>query len=116
MDFAEGGVVSSEPDIIVHARTLWTHRTRIFRLVLAALVITALVALLIPNTYEAEVQLMPPDTESLSGGLSAMGLDPNDVGLGGYSISSRIGKALGGANAGPLLLAILSSPSVEDRM
>src|SRR2546423_14053591 len=67
-----------------HARQLWTHRVWLGKALLAGMCLGALVALLIPPIYESTVQLMPPDSQSKSGGgmLAALAAK-NSGGVGG---------------------------------
>jgi uncharacterized protein involved in exopolysaccharide biosynthesis len=82
------------------------------------------VTLFIPNTYQAVVQLMPPDSNSLSGGMgmltALMGM--SDLGSsggssgGGGGLASGLGDLLGGQKVGALFIGILDSRTIADRI
>ena len=103
---------------VEHVRFLWSHRKLLIRVALWALPATILIALLIPNRYEAATQLMPP--ENVSGGAMAM---LAVLGARG-SDSSGVGGAIGGAasdllglkNTAALFVGILYSRTVSDRL
>src|SRR5580700_5252715 len=59
---------SREPRLIAIVRLLWPKRPGLAKAALAGLLIGSIVALLIPNSYQATVRLMPPDSSSISGG------------------------------------------------
>ena len=113
---------SVEPRLIVIARLLWPKRAGLGKASLAGLVIAAIVAMVIPNTYEAAVRLMPPDSSSISGG-SMQGLiglmlgGPNAPGSSsGAGLSGAVGDLLGTQKPGPLFIGILSSRTISDRL
>jgi hypothetical protein len=89
---------------------------------LVGLVLASIVAVLIPNTYEAAVRLMPPDSSSISGGSMSglMGLmmsGPNAPGgSSGGGLSGAVGDLLGTQKPGPLFIGILSSRTITDRI
>src|ERR1700757_5478629 len=53
--------------MIARFRTLWAERRFLFRVTIAALLASTLIAFLIPSRYESTVQLMPPDSHSSEG-------------------------------------------------
>jgi len=57
---------------LAFARLLWEQRARLAKATVAGLVIAAVGTLLIPNRYQAVIQLMPPDGNSLSGGMGTL--------------------------------------------
>ncbi len=116
------GKKSGEPRLIAIARLLWPKRASLGKASLAGLVLAAIVAMLIPNTYEAAVRLMPPDSSSISGG-SMQGLiglmlgGPNAPGgSSGGGLSGAVGDLLGTQKPGPLFIGILSSRTISDRI
>jgi hypothetical protein len=113
---------SGEPRLIEVARLLWPKRVGLGKASLAGLVLASIMAVLIPNTYEAAVRLMPPDSSSISGG-SMSGLiglmlgGPNAPGgSSGGGLSGAVGDLLGTQKPGPLFLGILSSRTLSDRI
>ena len=93
-------------------RLLWESRRLLGRIAGAGLLLSTLVAFLTPNRYQSSARLMPPDNQSgsgvamaaaaLSGGTSAMGGMASDL--------------LGLRSTADLLVGILNSRTVEDRL
>jgi hypothetical protein len=115
---------SGDPPLIVNARLLWPKRAALCKATIAGLVVSLIVAVLIPNTYEASVQLMPPDNSSLSGSSAMLSLLAGAGGMGGSSgsstggggLASSVGELLGGKSPGPLFIGILASRTLSDRI
>ncbi len=99
-------------------RLLWDKRIFILRLGLAGLVLSTLVAFLIPKRYESTTQLMPPDqTNSTMAMISAAlggGKSGPASGSLGSSVGSIAGDLLGVKNSADLFIGILQSRTVED--
>jgi uncharacterized protein involved in exopolysaccharide biosynthesis len=100
-----------------HARVLWEQRRFLLRWTLIGIVVSFVIALLIPSRYEATTKLMPPDNQS-GGGAAALlaaatggGAGRNASGLAGLA-----GDLLGTKNSGALFVGILSSRTVQDRL
>jgi capsule polysaccharide export protein KpsE/RkpR len=106
--------------ILAVAQLLWSHRLFVGKVTLIAAVATAVIALLIPNTYTALVRLMPPDTSTLNGGPMGMLMGSVSMGEGGSgssgasSIGSSLSDLLGGQKPGPLFVGLLNSRTVAD--
>lgn len=79
--------------------------------------------------YETTVQLMPPDSSTLSGASNMVGLMLGAVGMGSGSsgsstgasssaggLAGAVGDLLGAQRPGPLLIGILSSRTLSDRI
>jgi uncharacterized protein involved in exopolysaccharide biosynthesis len=123
-DPADARPQSDQPARLAIAWLLWEQRRRIAKATLAGLIISAIVTLFIPNTYQAVVQLMPPDSNSLSGGMgmltALMGM--SDLGSsggssgGGGGLASGLGDLLGGQKVGALFIGILDSRTIADRI
>jgi len=106
------------------SQLLWANRVRLARLTAAGLVVGALIALLIPSSYTANVRLMPPDSSSLTGGV--LGTLMGSVGLGGSgggsagavgsSIGSGLSDLLGTQKPGPLFVGILGCRTIADHI
>ncbi len=94
---------------------LWQNRKQLGTVVFAAVVIAFLLALLIPNWYEATCRLMPPDQKGSSGALSMLMASSGGGGGGGGVI---LGDLLGikGQSTGDLMLEVLRSRTVKDRI
>ena len=116
---------SVEPEMLAIARLLWPKRRFIAKGALAGLLFFLAVALVRPNKYESTVQLMPPDSSSISGSSSMMGMAMNAMSggqMGGGSTSAAggfagtIGDLLGVQKPGALFIGILSSQTISDRI
>jgi capsule polysaccharide export protein KpsE/RkpR len=91
---------------------LWERRRFIARLTVWGLVLSTIIAFLIPKRYESTTRLMPPDTQSGSG----MAMMAALAGKGGMGLSSLAGDLLGMKSSGALFIDILRSRTVEDRL
>jgi uncharacterized protein involved in exopolysaccharide biosynthesis len=99
--------------MIARFRTLWAERRFLFRVTIAALLASLLIAFLIPNRYESTVQLMPPDSHS-GEGLSLL------AGLAGSKQADNLGllagDLLGMKTTGALFVGVLKSRTALDRI
>jgi len=111
-----------EPRMIAIARLLWPRRVALGKAALVGLVLASILAMLIPNSYEATVRLMPPDSLSGSSSAALLGLVVGGSGGPGGSsgssggLSSAVGDLLGAQKPGPLFIGILSSRTISDSM
>jgi capsule polysaccharide export protein KpsE/RkpR len=91
---------------------LWGNRRLLSRIAMYALVVSTLIAFLIPARYESTSQLMPPDnqpTSVLATAVAAMSGAPS--GLGGIA-----GELLGLKSTSDTFVGILSSRTVQDKL
>ena len=108
-DFREG---ATQTRMVARLRLLWEHRRFLERIAGAGLLLSTLIAFLIPNRYESVVHLMPPDNPSGTGLAQAVvALAGGAAGLGG--IASEL---LGQKNTSDLLAGVLSSRTVADTL
>jgi capsule polysaccharide export protein KpsE/RkpR len=111
-----------EPRLIGIARLLWPRRVGLGKAALVGFVLAAIIAKLIPNTYQATVRIMPPDNSFVSGSSSSalLGLvlgGPNAPGgSGGGGLSGAVGDLLGTQKPGPLFIGIVGGRTVADRV
>ncbi len=93
-------------------RLLWGRRRFFFRAAAAGLLVSTLVAFLIPKSYTSTTQLMPPDPQSTSGMamMAAMAAKAGG-GLGGVA-----GDLLGLKSSGALFMGVLRSQTSQDRL
>jgi uncharacterized protein involved in exopolysaccharide biosynthesis len=98
-------------------RLLWEQRRFLLRWTVIGLVVSAVLAFLIPSRYVATTQLMPPDNQS-GGGAAALlaAAGRGGSGGGGASLAGLAGDLLGTKNSGALFVGILSSRTVQDRL
>ncbi len=93
-------------------RLLWGRRQFFFRAWAIGLLVSTLVAFLIPASYTATTQLMPPDPQSTSGMAMMLGLAAKSGGgLGGVA-----GDLLGLKSTGALFIGVLRSQTSQDRL
>jgi len=105
-------------------RVLWENRRLLMRAAAGGLLASILVALLIPKSYTAVGQLMPPDTQSSPGmammaGLAAQAGGGGMGGVGGGGgggLASLAGDLLGLKNSGALFIGILRSQTSQERL
>lgn len=97
---------------ISRLRLLLDQRFFLFRVTLYGLVLSTLIAFLIPKTYESRTQLMPPDSELSSGLSSMMAMTART----GGTLGMLAGDFLGLKTSGSLFIGILRSDTVEDRI
>jgi len=99
-------------DAVEYLQLLWQHRRLLARAVFSGLLVSALLAFLIPARFESTGRLMPPDGNQ-SGGLAmaAAALSGGPAGLGG--IASGI---LGLKSTSDIFVGILSSRTVQDNL
>src|SRR6266853_6232865 len=103
---------------IERMRLFWENRRFLFRWIIGGLIVSTVIAFLIPSRYRATTQLMPPDNQSGSGAaallslVSGRGSGSNASGaLGGLA-----GELIGAKNSGQLFVGILSTRTVQDRL
>src|SRR5882757_742845 len=93
-------------------RLFWGHRRFLFRAVAVGLLVSTLIAFLIPKSYTSTTQLMPPDSQSTSGMamMAAMAAKARG-GLAGVA-----GDLLGLKSSGALFIGVLRSQTSQDRL
>jgi len=91
---------------------LWERRQFLGRAAVWGLVLSTIVAFVIPQRYESTTRLMPPDSQSGSGVAMMAAL----AGKAGTGLSSLAGDLLGMKSSGDLFIDILHSRTVEDRL
>ncbi len=100
------------PGPISQLRLLWDHRGLLAKALGLGCVVGLLVSFLIPNEYQSEVQLMPPDNQQNSGMLMAA----ITAASGGTGIGALAGDLLGAKDSGARFVGILQSRTVQDRL
>jgi capsule polysaccharide export protein KpsE/RkpR len=93
---------------------LWANSATLYRLSLYALLVSTLIAFLIPNRYESTARLMPPDTQSSSGlAMAAAAMSGNS---GGGGLGALASDFLGLKSNSDIFVGILSSRTVLDEL
>jgi uncharacterized protein involved in exopolysaccharide biosynthesis len=93
-------------------RLLWGCRQFFLRAVAAGLLVSTLVAFLIPKSYISTTQLMPPDPQSTSG----MAMMAAMAAKGGGGLAGVAGDLLGLKSSGALFIGVLRSQTSQDRL
>jgi uncharacterized protein involved in exopolysaccharide biosynthesis len=93
-------------------RLLWDHRQLLVRATAIGLVLSALLALVIPKSYTSTAQLMPPESQSNSG--LAMMASLATRGAGG--LGSMAADLFGLNSTGALFVGILRSDAAQSRL
>jgi len=93
---------------------LWDRRWLVARAALWGLVVSTVIAFLIPKRFESTTRLMPPDSQSSSG--MAMMAALAGGGVGGLGFGSLAGDLLGIKSSGALFVDILGGRTVQDRL
>ena len=97
---------------IARARLLWEHRRTLAKAIVCGAVLCAAVTLLLPKSYEATAKLMPPESGSGSGAALMAAL----AARGGGMLGGLAGDLLGARANGAVLVEILESRTVADRL
>jgi uncharacterized protein involved in exopolysaccharide biosynthesis len=103
---------TQESRLLVVARLLWQQRVRLAKNTFLSLAIAAVIALLIPRSYESNVQLMPPDDSSNSG----MTMMASMMGQTAMSAGGSMLDLLGAKDIGALFMGVMRSRTIGDRI
>jgi capsule polysaccharide export protein KpsE/RkpR len=93
---------------------LWGHRRLLARAAVCAIVISTLVAFLIPAQYDSTSQLMPPDSQS--SGLVGLLTSVSGGSGGGASLGGVASDLLGLKSTSDTFVGILQSRTVQDHL
>jgi capsule polysaccharide export protein KpsE/RkpR len=106
------GVASRRtPNWVVNANVLWDHRRTLVRVTAIALVVSLVIASIIPKRYTSTGRIMPPDN---SGSSLAMFAALTGRSGGEFSgLSNLAGSLLGGRNSSALFVDLLRSGTVS---
>jgi capsule polysaccharide export protein KpsE/RkpR len=93
-------------------RLFWGFRRFFFRAGVIGLLVSTLIAILIPNSYMSITQLMPPDQQSTSG----MAMMAAMAAKSGGGLAGMAGDLLGLKSSGALFIGVLRSETSQDRL
>jgi len=93
-------------------RLVWGRRRFFFQAVAAGLLVSTLIAFLIPKSYTSTTQLMPPDPQSTSG----MAMMAAMAAKSGGGLGAVAGDLLGLKSSGALFIGVLRSQTSQDRL
>jgi capsule polysaccharide export protein KpsE/RkpR len=99
VSFAEWDAARTQLSRLQKSRLLWANRQLILYWAVAGFCAAVLVALIIPKQYVSVARLMPPEALSVAGGFGSIA-----------------GGLIGVGNSGALMVALMRSRAVEDRM
>jgi capsule polysaccharide export protein KpsE/RkpR len=106
---AGSGGMEIRASVVGWLRWLWPHRSLVARLVFAALLLSTVLAFVIPTRYDSTARLMPPDQDSGTAAMMA-------------AVMGRFGETAGGLGegllgmktSGDLFSGVLRSRTVQD--
>ena len=94
-------------------RVLWVHRRIFLRAAAIGLLVSTVAAFVIPKSYTAKVQLMPPDPQSASSMAMMAALAAK---AGGGGLGTVAGDLLGLKSSGALFVGMLKSQTAQDQI
>ena len=127
-----GGIVPAQPDIdaipteereqefarqhvLAGQRLVWGNRQFIFRTAGAGLLLSVLIAFLIPKRFQSTARLMPPDQGSSGMGIAMLAAASGNIGAQlGSGLGSIAEDLLGLKSSSDLFIGILQSRTVQD--
>jgi len=113
----EPSLEPSEPNNLAHLWLLWDKRRLLYRVGLQALLISTLIAFLIPRKYDSTVRLMPPESQGDAGMvLAALAGRSGGTAAPSAGLASLAGSVLGMKNTGALFVDLLRSRTVQDHI
>jgi uncharacterized protein involved in exopolysaccharide biosynthesis len=107
----EQGLSSERP--VATQRLVWENRRFIFRVAAAGLLLSTLIAFLIPKRFQSTTRLMPPDQGGGSG-MALLAAASGQTAGAGSALGGMAGDLLGLKNSSDLFIGILQSRTVQD--
>ena len=101
------------PNWVRNATLLWDRRRLLLRVAGVTLVLSAVIAFLIPKRYESVARIMPPEQPSSGAAMLAALAGHSLGGLGGLG---NLAGLLGGRTSGALFIDLLHSRTISDRI
>jgi uncharacterized protein involved in exopolysaccharide biosynthesis len=96
-------------------RLAWANRRVILRATVVGLLVSTLMAFLIPKRFQSTARLMPPDQGGTGMGMAMMAAASGSIGSQlGSSMGSMAGDLLGLKSSSDLFIGILQSRTVQD--
>ncbi|SRR6266478_2328996 len=99
-------------EVLGKLRLLWRERPFIYRVTGIGLVLSTLLAFLIPKQYESTTRLMPPDNQSST----TMAMFAAMTAKMGASLGSSAGSLLGLKSSSEVFVGILQSRTLQDQL
>ncbi len=108
----DSGERATHGQTVASLRLLWESRRFLGRVAGAGLLLSIFIALLIPRRYQSVARLMPPDNQSGSG----LAMAAATLAGGGAGLGAMASQLLGLRSTSDLLVGILTSRTVEDKL
>jgi|SRR5579862_1332026 len=99
---------------VASERLVWEHRKFVFRTAAAGLLLSTLIAFLIPKRFQSTARLMPPDQGNSSLAMLAAASGGISGSLGSSGLGAMAGDLLGLKNTSDLFIGVLESRTVQD--
>ena len=96
---------------VSHWQLVWEHRSWLARMALRAILVSVIVAFIIPTQFESKVRIMPPESLDSSGAMLAA-----VVGKSNPALAAMAGNILGMKSTGALFTELLKSRTVQDHL
>jgi len=110
-----GELESSRARAVAKQRLVWINRRFILRAAVAGLLLSTLIAFLIPKRFQTSTRLMPPDQGGSGMGMAMMAAASGSLGSQlGSNLGSMAGDLLGLKSSSDLFIGILQSRTVLD--
>jgi uncharacterized protein involved in exopolysaccharide biosynthesis len=102
---------------VAKQRLVWVNRRFVLRATAAGMLLSTLIAFLIPKRFQTSTRLMPPDQGSSGMGMAMMAAASGGIGSQiGSNLGSMAGDLLGLKNSSDLFIGILQSRTVLDEV
>jgi len=109
---AQPSIAAPRERWVPNVSILWEHRRLLMRIAICALVVSTLLAFLLPKQYESKARIMPPEQQ---GGAAAM-LAAISGKVMPTALSALAGSMMGIRNNGPLFIDLLNSGTVSGHL
>jgi uncharacterized protein involved in exopolysaccharide biosynthesis len=106
-------VAAGRERLVTRLRRLWDRRQAVLRCTGAGLLLSTVVAFLIPKQFESSARLMPPDQVNSGAGMALLAASGSNA---GSSLGTLAGGLLGLKSSGALFIGILQSRTVQDHI
>ena len=113
LDRAETVPHQEAPRWVVHAGLLWQHRQALIRVTTFSIILSLVIAFVIPKQYKSRASIMPPDQQSTSAVMLAA-LSGHLGGLG--ALGDLAGGLSMGRSSSELFIDLLRSGTVSDHL
>jgi len=97
---------------LANLELVWERRSLLYRVALRALVISTLIAFLIPRRFESSVSLMPPKDSMSEGSMMLAAM----AGKAAPGLGAMAGSVLGAKSTGALFVELMRSRTVQDQI